>query len=108
MSLHTMRTRSVHASRKLESCTTIEIAQGPEAGLPAPDLVLYLRMPNPEAAAQRGGFGNERYMTEVTICIAQDMLHTNCLPSRLPPSHKPVRMLLANGTYVASPFDMRQ
>lgn len=34
--------------------------QGPEAGLPAPDLVLYLRMPNPEDAAKRGGFGNER------------------------------------------------
>ena len=46
------------------------VAQGPEAGLPAPDLVLYLRMPNPEDAAQRGGFGNERYIIETTPCIA--------------------------------------
>lgn len=35
--------------------------KAPETGLPAPDLVLYLRLPHPEDAASRGGFGNERY-----------------------------------------------
>ena len=34
--------------------------QGPETGLLAPDLVLYLRLPQLEIAAQRGGFGDER------------------------------------------------
>lgn len=36
------------------------LLQGPETGLPAPDLVLYLRLPQLEIAAQRGGYGNER------------------------------------------------
>ncbi|KAL0024368.1 hypothetical protein WJX79_005053 [Trebouxia sp. C0005] len=35
--------------------------QGPETGLPAPDLVLYLRLSRSEDAAQRGGYGSERY-----------------------------------------------
>lgn len=34
--------------------------QAPETGLPAPDLVLYLRLPHVETAAQRGGYGEER------------------------------------------------
>ncbi|KAJ3352549.1 hypothetical protein GGF32_003651 [Allomyces javanicus] len=34
--------------------------QRPDVGLPAPDLVVYLDMP-PDAAAQRGGYGAERY-----------------------------------------------
>ncbi|XP_068136710.1 thymidylate kinase isoform X1 [Hyperolius riggenbachi] len=34
----------------------------PDVGLPKPDLVLFLKI-SPEAAAQRGGFGNERYET---------------------------------------------
>ncbi len=34
--------------------------QGPETGLPAPDLVLYLRLSRSEDAAQRGGYGSER------------------------------------------------
>ncbi|KAL3155999.1 hypothetical protein ABBQ32_012988 [Trebouxia sp. C0010 RCD-2024] len=35
--------------------------KAPETGLPAPDLVLYLRLPHVETAAQRGGYGEERY-----------------------------------------------
>ncbi|XP_057820684.2 thymidylate kinase isoform X2 [Cryptomeria japonica] len=34
--------------------------KAPEVGLPAPDLVLYLDIP-PEKAAERGGYGGERY-----------------------------------------------
>lgn len=34
--------------------------KAPEAGLPSPDLVLYMRV-NPEEAAKRGGYGEERY-----------------------------------------------
>ena len=34
--------------------------QAPDAGLPAPDAVLLLRLSS-EAAAQRGEFGKERY-----------------------------------------------
>ncbi len=35
-------------------------AAAPDAGLPAPDVVLYLDLP-PAVAAARGGFGEERY-----------------------------------------------
>lgn len=34
--------------------------QAPETGLPAPDLVFYMRV-DPEEAARRGGYGEERY-----------------------------------------------
>ncbi|XP_010250824.1 PREDICTED: thymidylate kinase isoform X1 [Nelumbo nucifera] len=38
----------------------VEWCKGPEMGLLAPDLVLYLNIP-PEKAAERGGYGGERY-----------------------------------------------
>ncbi|KAL5864440.1 hypothetical protein ACOSQ3_001954 [Xanthoceras sorbifolium] len=38
----------------------VEWCKAPEIGLLAPDLVLYLDMP-PEKAAERGGYGDERY-----------------------------------------------
>lgn len=38
-------------------------AAAPDAGLPAPDAVLYLTLP-PAVAATRGGFGGERYEEE--------------------------------------------
>ena len=34
--------------------------KAPEVGLPAPDIVFYMRV-SPEAAAKRGGYGEERY-----------------------------------------------
>lgn len=34
----------------------------PDVGLPKPDLILFLQL-NPEAAAERGNFGQERYET---------------------------------------------
>ncbi|KAH9575680.1 hypothetical protein CY35_01G123500 [Sphagnum magellanicum] len=38
----------------------LDWCKAPEAGLPAPDLVLYLDI-SAEAAAERGGYGGERY-----------------------------------------------
>ncbi|CAN1133606.1 Thymidylate kinase [Linum perenne] len=38
----------------------LEWCKAPEFGLPAPDMVLYLDIP-PEKAAERGGYGGERY-----------------------------------------------
>ncbi|KAL0547458.1 hypothetical protein IC582_017394 [Cucumis melo] len=38
----------------------LEWCKAPEVGLPAPDLVLYLEI-SPEMAAERGGYGSERY-----------------------------------------------
>lgn len=37
-----------------------EWCKGTEAGLPAPDLVVFLKL-SPAAAAQRAGYGEERY-----------------------------------------------
>ncbi|KAK9917300.1 hypothetical protein WJX75_002930 [Coccomyxa subellipsoidea] len=41
----------------------LEWCKAPDKGLPAPDAVIYLAM-KPEAAALRGGYGNERYEKE--------------------------------------------
>ena len=38
----------------------LDWCKAPDAGLPAPDVVLYLELP-PAAAEARGGFGDERY-----------------------------------------------
>ncbi|XP_026453408.1 thymidylate kinase-like isoform X2 [Papaver somniferum] len=55
----------------------IEWCKGPEKGLLAPDLVAYLDVP-PEKAAERGGYGGERYeQLEFQKKVAQhyEMLH---------------------------------
>ncbi|KAM7509242.1 hypothetical protein LguiA_019695 [Lonicera macranthoides] len=55
----------------------IEWCKAPERGLLAPDLVLYLDIP-PEKAAERGGYGGERYeQLEFQRKVAQSyqMLH---------------------------------
>lgn len=52
-----------HIDCALMPCDTVityVLVQGPETGLPAPDLVLYLRLSRSEDAAQRGGYGSER------------------------------------------------
>ncbi|OWK51104.1 Thymidylate kinase [Lonchura striata] len=38
----------------------LEWCKQPDVGLPKPDLILFLQL-NPEAAAERGDFGHERY-----------------------------------------------
>lgn len=46
--------------------------QSPDIGLPLPDIVLFLEL-SPSAAAQRGGFGNERYETSEVQVAVKDM-----------------------------------
>ena len=38
----------------------LQWCKAPEVGLPAPDVVLFMKL-SPEAAALRGGYGEERY-----------------------------------------------
>ena len=38
----------------------LQWCKAPDVGLPAPDIVFYMRV-SPEAAARRGGYGEERY-----------------------------------------------
>ena len=43
-----------------ESIDDLDWCKAPDAGLPAPDVVVFLEIP-PHKAEQRGGFGDERY-----------------------------------------------
>ena len=54
----------VYSAAKGNIDLSLEWARYPEVGLPLPDLCLFLAI-TPEAAAERGGFGNERYETTV-------------------------------------------
>ncbi|OJJ95481.1 hypothetical protein ASPACDRAFT_36183 [Aspergillus aculeatus ATCC 16872] len=51
---------AVYSAAKMNPTLSLEWAWTPEIGLPQPDLCLFLSI-SPEAAAQRGGFGAERY-----------------------------------------------
>ena len=48
-----------------EPVLTYEWCKAPDAGLPAPDVVIFLDV-NPETARKRGGYGEERYEQEDT------------------------------------------
>ncbi|GAA6047677.1 hypothetical protein JCM3770_001622 [Rhodotorula araucariae] len=49
--------------------------RAPDIGLPAPDLVLFLRV-SPAAAQQRGGFGQERYeRPEIQRAVEREFAH---------------------------------
>ncbi|KAI9676388.1 MAG: Thymidylate kinase [Caeruleum heppii] len=50
----------VYSAAKAVPGLDLTWARNPEVGLPRPDLVIFLNI-TPEAAAQRGDFGNERY-----------------------------------------------
>ena len=50
----------VYSAAKGLADLSLEWARAPEVGLPRPDLTLFLDITS-EAAAARGGFGNERY-----------------------------------------------
>ena len=52
----------VYSAAKGRSDLPLKWAREPEVGLPRPDLCLFLDI-SPEAAARRGGFGNEKYET---------------------------------------------
>ncbi len=50
------------AAKRVPGCG-LDWCRAPDAGLPAPDVVLFMTLP-PGAAAARGGFGEERYEDE--------------------------------------------
>lgn len=50
----------VYSAAKDNSTLSLEWARHPEVGLPRPDVVIFLDI-SPEKAAQRGGFGSEKY-----------------------------------------------
>lgn len=52
----------VYSAAKGNPNLSLEWAWQPEVGLPRPDICLFLGI-SPEAAAKRGGFGEERYET---------------------------------------------
>lgn len=52
----------VYSAAKGRHDLSLEWARQPEVGLPKPDLCLFLNI-SPEAAAERGGFGSEKYET---------------------------------------------
>ena len=52
----------VYSAAKGNPRLSLEWARYPEIGLPLPDLCVFLDIA-PEAAARRGGFGDERYET---------------------------------------------
>jgi dTMP kinase len=54
---------AVYSAAKNKPDLTLDWAWYPEIGLPAPDMVFFLDI-NSEAAAKRGGYGEERYETE--------------------------------------------
>ena len=52
----------VYSAAKDKADLSLKWARDPEIGLPRPDICLFLDVA-PEAAAQRGGFGGEKYET---------------------------------------------
>lgn len=52
----------VYSAAKGKADLSLKWARDPEVGLPRPDVCLFLDIA-PEAAAKRGGFGNEKYET---------------------------------------------
>ncbi|KAF7720203.1 Uncharacterized protein PECH_008573 [Penicillium ucsense] len=54
---------AVYSAAKANPTLSLDWAWQPEIGLPQPDLCLFLNI-STEAAAQRGGFGEERYENE--------------------------------------------
>lgn len=49
---------------------SLEWCMNPDMGLPKPDLVMFLQL-NPNVAANRGEYGNERYETSAFQCTVQ-------------------------------------
>ena len=52
----------VYSAAKENPALSLDWARQPDVGLPRPDAVIFLDI-SPEAAQQRGGFGNEKYET---------------------------------------------
>ena len=63
-----------------ESIDDLDWCKAPDAGLPAPDVVVFLEIP-PEKAEARSGFGNERYEVsdmQVRVAANFNQLVTPC------------------------------
>ena len=56
-----------------ETILDVDWCKAPDAGLPEPDLVVYLVLENAETAEARGGYGSERYEeTDMQKRVAQN------------------------------------
>jgi thymidylate kinase len=66
-----------------ESIDDLDWCKAPDAGLPAPDIVVFLEIP-PDKAEARSGFGNERYeVSDMQVRVAANFneLVTPCWPA---------------------------
>ncbi|RAL09148.1 bifunctional thymidylate/uridylate kinase, partial [Aspergillus homomorphus CBS 101889] len=66
---------AVYSAAKMNPTLSLEWAWTPEIGLPQPDLCLFLSI-SPEAAAQRGGFGAERYENSAMQSRVRELFQT--------------------------------
>lgn len=64
----------VYSAAKGNPTLSLEWARCPEVGLPLPDLCIFLDI-TPEAAAKRGGFGDEKYETSVMQRRVRELFH---------------------------------
>ncbi|KAL4815326.1 thymidylate kinase-domain-containing protein [Aspergillus spinulosporus] len=66
---------AVYSAAKANPSLSLEWAWQPEVGLPKPDLCLFLSI-SPEEAAERGGFGGERYENEAMQTRVRELFST--------------------------------
>ncbi|KAL4759449.1 bifunctional thymidylate/uridylate kinase [Aspergillus foveolatus] len=66
---------AVYSAAKANPSLSLEWAWQPEVGLPKPDLCLFLSI-SPEEAAERGGFGGERYENEAMQTRVRELFNT--------------------------------
>ena len=79
-----------------------EWCRAPDAGLPAPD-VLFLLEISPEAAAARGGFGEERYETsDFQRAVAEQFLRLKDASWRVVDAARPVEAVHAEISALAA------
>ena len=64
----------VYSAAKENAGLTLQWAREPEVGLPRPDLCIFLDIA-PEVAAQRGGFGSEKYETSKMQKRVRELFH---------------------------------
>lgn len=65
----------VYSAAKDNPGLTLAWAREPEVGLPRPDICLFLDV-SPAVAAQRGGFGLEKYENDQTQRRVRELFHT--------------------------------
>lgn len=66
---------AVYSAAKANPTLSLEWAWQPEIGLPRPDLCLFLNI-SAEEAAQRGGYGAERYENETMQTRVRELFRT--------------------------------